>query len=164
MFVKFSDYFEHAKEYGLDLQPQDCYAMIFPFDNEDIRRLAYRFVDNNTNTVRMNEWLDRLNEAAAKWRTRWTNADGKVQSRLCFIPDVPEPVIYDSRSGDVVEHPLSILTRNIIDYLEKPANKDDLEKQFRNNPEFNADREIRFLLERGLLFEEDGRYMSLIAE
>jgi hypothetical protein len=162
MFVKFSDYFEHAKEYGLDLQPQDCYAMIFPFDDEDIHRLAYRFVDSKTDAVHMNEWLDRLNAANAVWHARWNNTDGKGQSRLCFLQNVPEPTVYDSRSGEIFEYRIPTLTKNIVDYLEQPASKDELIKHFSSIPGFDADREIQFLSRHGLLFEEDGRFMSLI--
>ena len=163
MYVKFSYYFEHAKEYGFKLQPQDYYGLIFPFSSKDIRRLAYRFIDRNADAESMDRWLDRLNEAAAKWRARWINEDGKAQSRLCFLQNVPEPTIHDSRSGNVSEYVVSSLTKNILDRLEKPASRADLLKEFGGKTGCNIDREIKFMMERGLLFEEDGRYMSLIA-
>ncbi len=163
MFVKFSDYFEHAKEYGLDLHPQDCYAMIFPFETSDIRRLAYRFVDNNSNDIRMNEWIDRLNTAVSRWHARWINSDGKVQSRLCLLPNVPTPTIYDSRSGDVIEYTISETAKLILDQLERPADRDTLVKNFSNIQASGVDMEIEFLRGKGLLFEENGRYLSLIA-
>ncbi|MDD5522621.1 MAG: RiPP maturation radical SAM C-methyltransferase [Kiritimatiellae bacterium] len=162
MYVKFSHYFEHAQEYGFNLQPQDYYSLIFPFSDKDIRRLAYRFVDRNADADRMDQWLDRLNEASAKWRIRWMNEDDKEQSRLCF-ENVPEPTIYDSRSGEISEYKVSSLTKSVLDRLEKPASRDDLIKEFGDHPGFEVDHEIKFMMERGLLFEEDGSYMSLIA-
>ena len=163
MFVKFSHYFEHAKKYKLDLKPRDYYSMIFPLNTDDIRRMAYYFIDSNTDAKHMHEWLERMNKAVAKWRTRWLNEDGKAQSRLCFLRDSSQPVIYDSRSGDVDEYPVAALTRDIINKLEQPAGKDELVKQFGKVPGFDVDREIGFLVKRGLLFEEDSRFMSLVA-
>jgi magnesium-protoporphyrin IX monomethyl ester (oxidative) cyclase len=163
MFVKYSHYFENAKQYGLDLRPQDYYGLTFPFRPDDIRRMAHRFFDHNADYERMQYWLGKLNAAVSAWRARWLNSDGRTQSRLCFIQDAAEPTVYDSRSGDVVEHKLSPLTAEVLNHLERPNSKDDLVKHFGHVPDFDVEKEISFLLERRLLFEEDGRFMSLVA-
>lgn len=163
MFVKFSYYFEHTKEYSLDLKPQDYYGLIFPFNAKNIRRMAYAFVDNKADSERIDYWLEKLNSAIAFWHSRWLNTDSKVQARLCFIENVSHPTVYDSRSGKVVEHRVSTTTRALLEYLESPATMDMIRQQFKDAPEFDADGEINLLSKRGLIFEENGRYLSLIA-
>ena len=164
MFVRHSEYFDHAAKYGLDLRPQDFYELIFPFGRDNIRRMAYHFVDNNADAERLNLWLDRLNGAVSAWRTRWFNGDGKIQSRLCFLDHGAEPTIYDSRSGVAVEHRLSSATKRVLDVLEKPATRAGLAARFAFRlPALDVDHELAVLNERGLLFEEEGRFLSLVA-
>jgi magnesium-protoporphyrin IX monomethyl ester (oxidative) cyclase len=162
MYVRFSGYFYHQAEHGLDLQPQDFYRLIYPFDKEALRRIAYFFSDRNIDTQRVDGWLDRLNRAASYWQQRWFNTDHKTESRLCFYKN--SAMIYDSRSGTVVEHQLTRLTKNVLLYLEKPASRADLGAQFRDVVGFDMDRELESLFGLGLLFQDDGRFMSLITE
>jgi magnesium-protoporphyrin IX monomethyl ester (oxidative) cyclase len=163
MFVRYSHYFDHPERYGLDLRPQDFYSLVFPFDPADVRRVAYHFVDNKSNADSVNDRLDRLNRLVSVWRNRWFNTDGKTQSRLCLLENASEPTVHDSRSGEVVRYRLSAVAKRVLAYLEKPASLSDVAKRFGSNAGFDAGKEMDSLLKRGLLFEEEGRFMSLIA-
>ena len=44
-FMRFSPYHRQAAAYGLDLVPEPAYAQVYPLAEEEMRELAYEFVD-----------------------------------------------------------------------------------------------------------------------
>ncbi len=161
MFVRFSDYYLHQAENGIQLQPQDFYKLIFPFSSVDIERVACFFRDAKVDSDRVDGWLVRLNRAAQFWQTRWYNRDGKIQSRLCFLEN--SDVVYDSRSGAVVEHKLTSLMKCMLDLLENPFSRAEVMSRCHDTAGLGADHEFELLIARGLLFEDNGKYLSLVA-
>jgi hypothetical protein len=161
-FVRYAQYFECPEDYGLDLRPEPFYSLIYPYDEEAIARLAYKFVDANADTERMGYWLDVLNEKVRFWRSRWLNNDNRKQSRLCLLKDHGETIVYDSRSGEETEYPLSANAETVLRVLEEPLTVEDSTRALADVPGMDAAGEIGFLNERGLLFEDDNRYLNLV--
>lgn len=164
MYVRHSMYFEDPDAYGLDLHPQDFYKLTYPFDESIIKRIANYFVDHNANTGRMDAWMGKLNGAIAHWRKRWLGSDGKPEARLCFYDEKAASLVYDSRAGQETRYLITPSAKRVIEALEKPLSIADIERVFNGDmPREEVQKALEFLTERGLLFEEKGRYLSLIA-
>jgi len=118
-------------------------------------------VDRNADTERIDYWLDALNGKIALWRTRWANSDGKIESQLCMRQHGGMWTIYDSRTGEAVEYKISNEAREVLNYLAKPASRADIAGKFAGAG-FDTDLQIAWTKEHGLLFEEDGRFISLV--
>lgn len=161
-FVRYAQYFEHPEDYGLDLRPEPFYSLIYPYAEEVIARLACKFVDANADTARMEYWLDVLNEKVRFWRSRWLNTDNRTQSRLCLLEDRGETTVFDSRSGEEMEYPLSASAETVLRALEEPLTVDEITQRMAERPGIDTADEIGFLNERGLLFEDDNRYLNLV--
>jgi len=144
-FVRYSEYHERAREHGLDLQPEDYYRLTFPFDDAAIARVAIKFRDANADADRMNEWLLKLNDAVARWRERWLS-----ESRLCLVREGGAAFVYDSRDGKPVQHALDATTLAALELLEQPR------------PAAEVGEALAFFRKHGLVFEEDGRCLSLV--
>ena len=162
--VRYSRYFEAPDAYGLDLQPQDFYALTYPFEPASLERIARHFVDRNADTETMDAWLGTLQRAVDRWRARWLGRDGKPQARLCFLEGDSGAVVYDSRSGEEREHVLTPLAARVLHALRKPAGAAELRQAFAGVAASDAHREIGRLLEGGLLFAENERYLSLVTD
>ncbi len=163
-FDRFSPYFVRAEEYKLDLRQVDYYEMIYPFSEEALADIAYYFMDRNLKAeylVTMVRWIDRVRQKYDYWKTRWLNADNKLPPQLFLRNDNQRPMVYDSRSGDAIEHQLSEGGAQLLCYLSKPRRIADLSTLQDKLPGYNLQEELTFLQERGLVFEENTRYMSL---
>ena len=161
-YVRYSHYFEHADKYGLDLHPEPFYALTYPYDEPTLRRIAHRFTDRNTDVEQMRYWLGALGEKIREWSTRWLNQDGQVESRLALTVQVDGPsVVHDSRPGTVTEFPLTALQERLLRLLEEPRQHGDI-SDLLHISQPDAQREIEFLQRRHLLFEEEGKYLSLV--
>ena len=163
-FDRFSPYFVLAKDYGLKLKPFKFYEMLYPFPAEDLESLAYYFGEDDytaphiVNTAR---WLGKLRERIAHWHTRYAQRDRRPKPELTTKQRRGATVIYDSRSGSIVEHALSPDAWKVLDLLEDQRRVSSVvEKLGMSEAEVLA--QIAFLQQRGLLFEEDGTYMSLV--
>lgn len=163
-FVRYSRYFESPGEHNLQLKPQDFYELTYPFSPESIRNIAQHFVDHNAVTEVQDASLAGVNEAVSLWRDRWLGRDGKPQARLCFLEDEQGRSVYDSRSGEEREYELSLQAASMLRLLEKPATIEGLAEALGDFSGLDAAREIAYLNSRGLVFEENGRYMSLVLE
>jgi ribosomal peptide maturation radical SAM protein 1 len=158
-FDRFSPYYTEAAEYGLDLHPLDWYALTYPYPPEVLRELAYYFSDHNyaapyaVNAARM---VGRLRETVDRWKQLWaagTPPELRVDERGGVA------WVHDSRSGTPGEYALSESAKQVLDAFataKKPANV------ARELPGVDVDAEVAGLMERGLLFHENERYMSLI--
>jgi len=162
MFVRHSRYTESPEAYSLDLYPHDFYGLTYPFSDTNIKVITNHFVDRNANVNKIDQWLEKLNGCVHDWRTRWLGGDSKPQARLCFIEEAGSYHVYDSRSGTEIEHPVSETARLILKELEKPTRPKELALALLNIPDEEMEQEMNLLMEQGLLFEENGRYLSLI--
>jgi magnesium-protoporphyrin IX monomethyl ester (oxidative) cyclase len=162
MFVRNSQYYETPDDYGLDLQPQDFYALTYPFEPSAIRAIANHFVDRNSNADELDQWLEWLNEKVSHWRARWLGADGRPQARLCRLEGDTPLCVYDSRTGEEIRHEVSAVAQRILEHLERPAGRADVARALHDVPGDVLESEMDSLVERGWLFEEQERYLSLV--
>jgi hypothetical protein len=164
-YDRFSPYFVQAEQYGLDLHPFDFYTLTYPFSRESLSNLAYYFVDRNVNAKYMTDmirWIGRLQEQIVLWRARWYDRDSALAPKL-FLKGTPDAtVIYDSRSGEMVEHKLTAAGRQVLELLAKPKRVSQLEAELNPPATFDPEQEINRLQERGLIFHEHDRFISLV--
>ena len=158
-YDRFSRYFQRPAAWNLDLRPHEFYAWVYPFGEDALARIAYHFIDRNTPPRRLDPWLDRLNRSIAQWRLRWENRDHRDDAQLCLLRDGGRALIYDSRSGEGADFSISPAAEKMLAYLETPRRPDRIAEKFGSE---STARELAFLREKRLLFEEDGRVMSLV--
>lgn len=162
-FDRYSPYYYEAEKYNLDLRPLDFYALIYPFPEEDLRNLAYYFMDRNIEdnppqyVLALAEWIDKLRDRVRQWRELWKDRDNHPQ--LVFKS---EDVIFDSRSGSAVEHCVGEAGRKLLSHLNKPTRMSELASVFSH--EMDVAEEIARLQEKGLLFQEGDRFFNLVLE
>ena len=164
-FDRYSPYFTRAAQFGLDLAPYAFYSAIYPFDEEALGKMAYYFEDRNYSAeylVRLVSWQDRLTAAVTHWRQRWDGGDGLLRAELRLRQDGAEPVIYDSRSGETVEHRLSGLGMDLLHAMRSRGLGLRHLLEQTDAEETAVQAELAALLERGLLFEEEGRFVCLV--
>jgi magnesium-protoporphyrin IX monomethyl ester (oxidative) cyclase len=161
-FDRFSPYFKLAAEYGLKLRPSDFYAMIYPFPSEDLENLAYFFRDADFQSpylISTARWLGKLRERVAQWQALWA---GDVKPELTLEDRGADAVVIDSRTGSRTEHPIGPVGRQVLNALGQHRRLPSLVEKLAG---FAADvvaREVDSLRQLGLLFEEDGYYLSLV--
>lgn len=162
-FDRYSPYFMKAAEYGLELQPLDYYPLIYPFPEESLEQLAYYFTDIRIGAeyaLAVSKWIGRLREKVHRWKECWSN--GGPPPQLFLSKQQDENVIYDSRSGQGVEYVIPDVSARILHSVEvKPKDLIDLGREFAAVSGFDAAKEIAYLQEKGLVFEEKGRYLSV---
>jgi len=158
-FDRFSPYFDEQKEYGLDLHPVDWYGMAYPFPPEALDNLAYYFSDHNygatyaANAARM---VGRLREKVDRWKALW---NGAARPELKLVERGGVAHVFDSRGGSAVEHPLTPDARLVLDALATARKLANVAKEL---PGVDVPGEVARLLERGIIFHEGERYMSLV--
>lgn len=153
-YDRFSRYFDEAGAFGLDLEPREFYRWVFPFAPEALRDIAYHFIDRNDDRERLNAWLDKLNALIGEWKTRW---GGKAQ--LQWQEDGGEWLIYDSRGDRAVWREIAPEQGEVLEYLDTPRSAEQIDGRF---GAARAREALDFLRGLRLLFEEDGRLMSLV--
>ena len=174
-FDRYSPYFTLAQEYGLDLVPFAFYKLVYPFSQESLRNLAYYFEDQNQQAdyiMTLYKWFGKVRGQVEQWKSVWWPR-GEMQAvwgkwyqqnhpKLLFKQQGNDTIIYDSRSGKPLRYQISDTTKQCLQYLDQPHKKADLLKQFAHLSHQEIEREIAFLQDRGLLFEEDNRFLSLV--
>jgi ribosomal peptide maturation radical SAM protein 1 len=165
-FDRYSPYHKLAQEYGLKLRPCEFYEMIYPFPPEELEALAYFFRDEDAaapyavNTAR---WLGRLRERVAYWQRRWQQRDSGLKPELLWKQGAGGWVIFDSRSGRAVEHRIASRGMRILHALGSQQKLPRLLERLGGGiPEGELAAEVKSLVDRGFLFEEDGTYLSLV--
>ena len=172
-FDRYSPYFNQAEEYGLDLEPFDFYALTYPFSPTSLANFASFFVDRNEHAdyiANYKAWNGKIKEKCQEWRKAWWPPVGRPiwgewfqdPPKLMFKQNGKETLIYDSRSGEAVEYPLSDVSKQLLDALDQPLRKAELAAKFQDIPHPDIEQEIAFLQERGLLFQEGERFLSLV--
>jgi hypothetical protein len=162
-FDRFSPYFNHAREYNLDLHPMAHYALTYPFDSGTLINLAYYFEDHNVGTdyfVAMVESLGKLRVVVSKWRDMWkrTSSDAWVSPKLYFLDDTDGEII-DSRSGKTLRLSVGANGRRLLESLYKPKATSILVREF---PTISVEAEMENLLAKGLIFREGERSVGLV--
>jgi len=158
-FDRFSPYYDNRDEYGLDLHPMDNYALTYPFGADALSDLAYFFADHNIAPYALNaiQWHGRLTELVDKWIATWHGAEPR-ELRL-EGSETTGWRIMDSRSGKSVvfqtDEPMGFLIRRLSsprreEQVEWAGGSDDLSSR------------LDWLREHAMLFEEDGKILSLV--
>jgi magnesium-protoporphyrin IX monomethyl ester (oxidative) cyclase len=163
-FDRFSPYHKLAAEYGLKLHPSDFYSMIYPFPKEDLYDLAYFFRDEDLNApylVNTSRWLGRLRERVAQWWALWERSS---KPELLFEESGGDTIVSDSRSGSRVEHRISPSAERVLRTLRQHHKIPRLAEVLGDLSIEEVTREVAALRELGLLFEENGLYLSLVLQ
>jgi ribosomal peptide maturation radical SAM protein 1 len=164
-FDRYSPYFMKSKEYGLDLHPVDYYSLIYPFPEEALDNLAYYFADFHIGAEyaqTMSKWIGRIKERVDRWVDAWKN-NGHVPPELLLCGNGDKSMINDSRSGQVKEYRIGEVSGRILNFLAgKPKRVGDVAREFGDVAGFDASTEVAFLRERGLVFQEEDRFLSLV--
>ena len=164
-FDRYSPYFVNPAEFGLDLRPCDFYELIYPLPQDRIENLAYYFIDNNFDAryfVEMVQWIGPLAEKIACWRARYSGEDGRPPAALDLEESDGGIRVHDTRDGTPRDYAIRPAACRILGFLARPATAGRIAAEF---PDFAAgelDRELAWLRERELVFEEDGRLLSLV--
>jgi ribosomal peptide maturation radical SAM protein 1 len=162
-FDRYSPYFEEAQKYGLDLHPSDFYSFIYPFDEKVLSNMAYYFADHNYGAeyiANVSAWSARVRQRVADWRSRWQDRS-QLHPVLEWRQKGGKSVVYDSRDGNAVEHELDANAVQLLAGLARARSLHDIQTNFAT---FDAAAELANLQAKGLVFEEDGRYLSLVIE
>jgi ribosomal peptide maturation radical SAM protein 1 len=156
-FDRYSPYFTQAEDYGLRLRPFDFYRMTFPYPPDTIKNLAYYF-DDVSGQAYQEASLRRqpeLQALAGLWHGGWSGGPHPVL-RLEYTGT--EWTILDTRGGAVDRLPVTPDEVHLLHALSKPVRLDRL--QVGGRPV--ADDELGGLRAKGLVFEENGRMMTLV--
>jgi ribosomal peptide maturation radical SAM protein 1 len=162
-FDRYSPYFVQAAQYGLDLRPSDFYGFIYPLGEEALNNIAYYFSNHNytaSYSAAVSKWSVQVRQQVEAWRARWQDR-GRTPPVLEWRQRGSARIVYDSRGSEVVEHELDGDSVNLLLRLATPKGLKDILTTFNG---FDVQATLETLVERGLIFEEDGRYLSLIIE
>jgi len=163
-FDRFSPYHKLASEYGLKLRSSDFYSMIYPFPSEDLEDFAYFFRDEDLSAaylVNTSRWLGKLRERVAQWWALWERSP---KPELVFEESGGDTLVSDSRSGSRVEHRISPPALRVLHALRQNHKIPRLVDILGDLSVDAVTREVAALRERGLLFEENGYYLSLVLQ
>lgn len=164
-FDRFSPYFYQSQSYGLDLHPTDSYTMTYPFEPDDLSNLAYYFADRNLKAQyveNMTAYIHKLRVAVGQWQIRWATAKHGLPPRLYFQGD--SDVVYDSRSGAVIEHCVGKVGKAILDFLAKPVRVEELVSVLSAKYGSGVVTCIASLEAQAFVFREGDRLLSLVLQ
>jgi ribosomal peptide maturation radical SAM protein 1 len=166
-FDRYSPYFMKAEEYKLDLHPLDYYALIYPFEENDLENMAYFFADTNIDAEYAQttfRWIGPVREQVTRWVEKWQQPSLATIPKLFFKEERDGTIILDTRFGDAIEHDVGAVGRDLLRYMNKPKDPVDITRKFDHLTGFDAEREIGLLREKRLLFTEMGRFLSLVLD
>ncbi len=159
-FDRYSPYFNQSADYHLELAPMDFYSLIYPFRPDDLGQIAYFFQDLNLSAYLSNvaAWIGPLNEHITKWRRRWDS--GHPCLNLAMGQD-GRWEIHDSRFGGPERMEIDEETRTLLQRLSSPVRPDELAAEL-GLPDQTVSQRLDFLRAHKLVFEENGRVLSLV--
>lgn len=159
-FDRFSRYADHPEIYGLKLRSKDYYEYAFPFTPEAVSRMAYHFVDEQADSDRLHAWLDRLNELVQTWRSRKQGQDGLPPAQLFLFEKDHQTWIHDTRSGETSTYSVDPNDAKVLTFLNQTRSREQVATEFGTGA---GNTVLTRLQDRGLLFEEGDRMLSLVA-
>jgi ribosomal peptide maturation radical SAM protein 1 len=165
-FDRYSPYFTKAESYGLILRPYEYYGMTYPFPESALANLAYYFMDQNYEAeylLAMLNWLAPMQKGVERWKTLWGDGDTQRRPRLEIRRREPDiAVVFDSRSGSPLEYVLDKREKTVLECLQSSMDAQRLVLECDELKDVDVSAIIDSLRQRKLLFEENGRLMSLI--
>jgi len=164
-FDRYSPYFMQKNEYGLELRPCDFYELTYPFSQETLENLAYYFTDHNFGAQyneKMIKWIGKIRNKFDLWNDLWFSGEPHAQPKLFLSEKGNSSVVYDSRSGEVLEYDITEAGRQILQLLSKPNKMVDIDTNLNRIHGYDLEKEFALLQSRGLVFNEGERFVSLV--
>jgi magnesium-protoporphyrin IX monomethyl ester (oxidative) cyclase len=161
-FDRYSPYFTKAEEYGLTLRPLDFYRLVYPFSTEQLGQLAYFFADQNFAPYLAGaiEWLKPINDQIDEWKALWSRDETRPELSLSRHAD-GQLWIDDTRSGEHQRFAVGELAYRVLRRLSSPVRESRLAGEL-DLPDPDLAETMVFLRSHRLVFDEDGRVMSLV--
>lgn len=159
-FDRYSPYFTKADEYELKLSPYDFYKDVYPFPGSALNNMAYYFQDSNFRAEYsrvMIKHIDTLRTIVGHWNNSWHHHRPRLEWQS------PTSII-DTRFGKSQEHFPSAEEIAILQALETRKAPSSLAKSIEILADVNVEKILKDLAEKGLVFCESGRYISLVIE
>ncbi len=156
-FDRYSPYHARPQEFGLRLRPYDFYADVYPFPADAIENLAYYFQDTELRAEYsrlMLRYIGALRTLVSTWLDRWQR-DRPV---LAWQADGG---LRDTRGENVQLWRLDPVERDLLTQLTTFRGLDQLGRITGHGHDQIAASIVR-LRDKGLIFEEAGRYGSLV--
>jgi ribosomal peptide maturation radical SAM protein 1 len=166
-FDRFSPYYIHAEDYGLQLRPLAFYEMIYPFSPEDLKDMAYFFEDANYKApyiACVAKWIMKIRKQINYWHTRYFERDGLEKPGLQFANGNGSTCIIDTRDGTRREYSIGGLGREVLDILSSPMKISRLAHLMGDVEEASLETPIASLMNKRLLYQDRDSYMNLIVE
>ncbi|HEY3741310.1 MAG TPA: RiPP maturation radical SAM C-methyltransferase [Bryobacteraceae bacterium] len=160
-FDRYSPYHVKAAEYGLELSPSEHYRMLYPFGEKSLQNMAYFFEDKTKDAPYADavyRWWGKMRQEVSKWRMRWDNRRKQTSPRLTIEPKHGEFYVVDTRNLVSVEFPVTPQQVAVLEFLSTVRRVADVVREFG----MDAEADVMFLDDKGLLFTEEGRYLSLV--
>ncbi len=165
-FDRFSPYFNRAADYGLTLAPMEHYGLIYPLTPAQLADLAYFFRDTNYDAdyfVHLADWFTTMKDLVAQWHQRWPQNDPGGRAQLFVARRDDGLAIHDSRTGQPLEYPITPLTWSVLQAFDEPTTAPAVQAELGpRHPALDLERELGFLMAKGLLMHEGGRYLNLV--
>jgi radical SAM superfamily enzyme YgiQ (UPF0313 family) len=163
-FHRNSPYSWYPKEHGLKLEPASAYSYIYDLQPSELAELAYHFQDAAPAPpyrAHVDKWLQVLGLMVTIWRRAWVGASGDVP-QLYFDPHDRYRVV-DTRNGRRTVHDLDEKSLEALQAFQSPRPIHGAGLEERHGPDATQ-AALQHLRARGLLFEEDGRGLSLVLD
>lgn len=162
---RFSPYFEHPERYPISQQrPFAFYGYVYPGDRVDLTKVAYWFEYQMEGTV-SDEIIQTIKEQVKVWQERWR---GPRRPELFYLRAPGRLQVVDARGESApVVYELTGDTMDAFEFcMDKPHNlrtiAAHLDRSDERTPdELRARGALRFLVERGIVLEEEGYYLSI---
>jgi len=164
-FDRFSPYHQRPADYGLTLEPDRAYGLVYPFEKAVLNDLAYFFQEAEGTSRRVCERAAVSCKVTERWRTEfWT---GK-RSELVFEADDGDTIrIRDTRACAVAPaHRLDGRLAQLLRALESPATIPGLETRLRGAGWGDAEilgtsDGLAQLAQRRLIWRASSQYVAL---
>ncbi len=166
-FDRFSPYHTQAQQYGLKLKPYDFYSMVYPFPEQDLENLAYFFTDQNYDNAYIAataKWIGELEALIEDWNAKWEPNNGKLKPGLSFEWRRDTRVVHDTRNGGSIEYEFEPLGLEVLESLSQPMKLSRLARRISGVSDTELSDQVGALLEKGLVFHEDDKYVSLVVD
>jgi len=166
-YLRYSPLMEQAERFGLELAPAEFYRFVYPFDEHDLRDVAFYFDDARPDVAQTRLALDRLpavEQEIRRWKRRHHGADGGPPALLTMQEDDVGPCVYDSRFGEVVCHrpPPQVLV--VMGAMALPVQRDRIDALASGLSKVELQDAMGWLDSRHMLYHDDGRCISLVID
>ena len=172
-FFRNSALVRNPEKYGLKLRPLAASELVYPFNEEVRTNLMLWFEDHGSGEYAKcrDTYWEPVRKALLRWQKRWyvgylsrmLGASWNVPvPMLLFKPKGDRLVVHDSRSGKILEHEISDRGLEVLRILAEPCSLERLGQALRSVSAEEVGQEVAALQRLGLLFEEEGRFLSLV--